>query len=151
LGAAVLWIHVLSGAVWIGACACMAIAVFALTAGSEEFRDFVNRAVPTLNRLNVAAAATLVVTGTSKLLILTIGGGLVPSTMFIEVLLMKIGLFALMIIALGSSLRASAALRAQHGGGAGAALLARKVALLSGLIAGLGGAAMILGLWLIGS
>jgi len=152
LRAAVLWIHVLSGAVWIGACACLAIAVSALAAGSGEFRDFATRGVPTLNRVNVAAAVTLVITGAARLLILVMAGGFVPSTMFIDVLLMKVALFAAMAIALGGSLRAAAMLRAEDGSGAESAIAsARRVAVLSGLTAGLGGAAMLLGLWLIGS
>ena len=151
LRAAVLWIHVLSGAVWIGACACLAIAVSALAAGSDEFRDFATRGVPTLTRVNVAAAVTLVITGAARLLMLAIAGGFVPSTMFIDVLLMKVVLFAAMAIALGGSLRAAATLRAEGGNGAESALSARRVAVLSGLTAGLGGAAMLLGLWLIGS
>lgn len=151
LRAAVLWIHVLSGAVWIGTCACLAIALSALTAGSDEFRDFAIRGVPTLNRVNVAVAVTLVITGATRLLILVIAGGFVPLTMFIDVLLMKVVLFAAMAIALGASLRAAAVLKAGGGSGAEAALSARRVAVLSGLTAGLGGAAMLLGLWLVGS
>jgi len=152
LRAAVLWIHVLSGAVWIGACACLAIAVSALTADSAEFRDFATRGVPTLNRVNVAAAVTLVVTGTARLLILVMAGGFVPSAMFIDVLLMKVALFAAMAIALGASLRAAAMLNKESASGAGSAeSSARRVAVLSGLTAGLGGAAMLLGLWLVGS
>lgn len=150
LRAAVLWIHVLSGAVWIGDCACLAIAVSALTAGSAEFRDFATRGVPTLSRVNVAAAVTLVITGATRLLILMMGG-FAPSTMFIDVLLMKVALFAAMAIALGGSLRAAAVLKADGGSGAESTLSARRVAVLSGLTAGLGGAAMLLGLWLVGS
>ena len=149
--AAVLWIHVLSGAVWIGTCACLAIALSALTTGSDEFRDFATRGVPTLNRVNVAVAVTLVITGATRLSILVIAGGFAPSTMFIDVLLMKAALFAAMAIALGGSLRAAAVLKADGGSGPESAISARRVAMLSGLTAGLGGAAMLLGAWLVGS
>ncbi|MGD0073671.1 MAG: hypothetical protein ABSD31_04960 [Candidatus Binataceae bacterium] len=151
LRAAVLWIHVLSGAIGIGACACLAIAVSALTAGSDEFRDFAIRGVPALNRVNVVAAATVVVTGVTRLLIMMVAGGFVPSAMFIDVLLMKVALFAGMAIALAGSIRAAAVLKADGGSGAESAPSARKVAMFSGLAAGLGGAAMMLGAWLVGS
>ncbi len=150
LKAAVLWIHVLSGAVGIGACACLAIAVSALTAGSDEFRDFAIRGVPALNRVNVVVAATVAVTGVTRL-VMMMAGGFVPSAMFIDVLLMKVALLAGMATALAGSIRAAAVLKADGGSGAESAPSARKVAMFSGLAAGLGGAAMMLGAWLVGS
>jgi uncharacterized membrane protein len=150
LSAAILWIHVLSGAIWIGACACLAIAVSAIRAGSEEFRDFAVRGVPTLNRINLVAAVVLVIAGAAKLLTL-LSSGFAPSAMFVDVLFIKIGLFFAMTMALGASLRAAAMLKLKAAGGAESARAARKVAILSGLIAAMGGAAMLLGLWLVGS
>ena len=152
LSAAVLWVHVLSGAVWIGACACLVIALSAMAAGSGEFRDFVNRAMPLLNRVSVAAGLALVISGAARFLMLKAAGGFAPSAMFIDVLLAKIALFAAMTIAMAASLRASAMLRAEIDSRADSAgATTRRIAVLSGLIAGLGGAAMLLGLWLVGS
>ncbi|HTY56810.1 MAG TPA: hypothetical protein VMB26_16510 [Candidatus Binataceae bacterium] len=150
LSAAILWIHVLSGAIWIGACVCLAIAVSAIRAGSDEFRDFAARGVPTLNRINLVAAVALAIAGMTKLLTL-IASGFRPSAMFIDVLFIKIGLFFAMAMALGASMRAAAMLEVTADDGPKSARAARKVAILSGLIAAMGGAAMLLGLWLVGS
>jgi hypothetical protein len=135
--------------VWIGASACLAIAIPALAAGSEEFREFSRQGVPALNRINVAASIGLVVTGAGKLVSLMVRG-FAPSTMFVYVLFMKIGLFMFMTAALAASCRAAATLKAQ-GGTSESPASARRVAWLSGLTAAMGGAAMLLGLWLVGS
>jgi uncharacterized membrane protein len=152
LGAALLWIHVLSGAVWIGACACVAIAGSALAAGSDEFRDFVTRALPRLNRFNAAAAMMLVATGTARFIVLAMVDGFAPSTTFIQVLAMKVGLFAAMALGLASAWRAEAALRGASANVAeSVAAPMRRLIAVSGLTALLGAAAMVLGLWLVGS
>ncbi len=152
LGAAFLWIHVLSGAVWIGACACVAIAGSALAIGSDEFRDFVTRALPGLNRVSAISAAMLVVTGSARLVAMMTTGGFAPSTAFIEVLLIKVALFAAMVLGIAGSWREEAKLKSGSADSAeSAAAPTRRLIALSGLTALLGATAMILGLWLVGS
>jgi len=152
LGAALLWIHVLSGAVWIGACACVAIAGSALAVGSAEFRDFVTRALPGLNRVSAISAVTLVFTGTARLVAMMTTGGFTPSAAFIEVLLIKVALFAAMMVGIAGSWRAEAALKSVSADSEeSAAAPMRRLIAVSGLTALMGATAMILGLWLVGS
>ncbi len=149
---AFLWIHVLSGAVWIGAGACVAIAGSALAVGSAEFRDFVTRALPGLNRVSAISAVTLVVTGTARLVAMMTTGGFTPSTAFIEVLLLKVALCAAMVLGIAGSWRAEAALRSVGAdSGESAAAPTRRLIAVSGLTTLLGATAMVLGLWLVGS
>lgn len=152
MGASFLWIHVLSGAVWIGACACVAIAGSALAIGSDEFRDFVSRALPGLNRICAISAAMLVVTGTARLVAMMTTGGFTPSAAFIEVLLIKVALFAAMVLGIAGSWRAEAALKSVSADSEeSAAAPIRRLITVSGLTALLGATAMVLGLWLVGS
>src|SRR5271157_3941499 len=68
LGTVILWVHAVAGAIWIGACACFAIAGLALGAGSAEQHNFVTNAAPKIDVLGLVAAAVLLMTGVISLI-----------------------------------------------------------------------------------
>ncbi len=149
--AALLWTHILSGVIWIAACACLALASGALATEGDEFRDFAVRVVPRLNRLNLVAAIVLGVTGALNLAQLGTSG-FAFSSAFVRLLEMKLALFIAMALMLAASWRSETAMRATQAGGAGTRSAAmRRVALLSALTALAGGAALVMALWLAGS
>lgn len=150
LSGALLWIHVLSGVVWIGASACLAIGVAALTAGTEEFHDFAARAVPALDRVNLVAAILLAGTGITNVLLRGSMNGYSFSSTFLGVLVFKIVLFAAMAFALWKSFKAETALGGDPTTGHDEPAIKRLVA-PSIAVAVLGGLAMALGVWLVGS
>ncbi len=145
LGTVLLWIHALSGVVWTGACASFVLAGSALAAGSDEWRDFGLKVAPKLDRLNLAAASILLLTGVLNLAIAGAARNYSFSRAFVAVLGAKSGLFVAMALALAVSWRVEAAMLA---GGAGAM---NRMVRLSGLTAVAGTLALGLGLWLTGS
>src|SRR5512143_144678 len=64
---AVLWIHVLCGVLWVGTCASFLLATSAMTAESEEWREFALRTAPRINRINVVPALVIPMTGAGNL------------------------------------------------------------------------------------
>jgi hypothetical protein len=150
----ILWIHALSGAGWVGGCVCFVLAASVLTAGSTEWRDFALKATPMVNRIGLALAALLGLTGMVNLYFAGKARGYVFSNAFVTILGVKIVLYAAMLFALASSWRAETAMcRALEdaGAGANAAAQVRRLAWLYALTAGLGAIAMVLGLWLMGT
>jgi hypothetical protein len=149
---ALLWLHVISGVVWIAASAATAIARQVLSVGSIEFRDFVRTAMPTLNRTNLGAAICLFVTGAVNLMMLGLPISFRFPATFTTVLSVKIALFAAMAIGLAVALRAEKPLiatldRDDRSSGVEFA----KIGNLSTAVAALGALALTLGLWLMGS
>jgi hypothetical protein len=149
----VLWIHALAGGGWIAACACFAIAGLAIAAGSEEQRAFAMRAAPAIDRFNLVAAAVLLITGTVNFTLAGLARGFRFSAQFKIILSIKVMLFVAMAIALGRSLRIAAAMRAaaaREDAGAVPRAMNRMVR-AHGAIVAMGSAALLLGLWLLGS
>lgn len=168
MSGALVWIHVLAGVIWIGACACLALAAAVLTAGSDEFSDFALSGVPRLIGLNATAAALLLAAGVAKLGVIGVARRFHFSSLFLEVLSVKAALFAAMVAALAGSWRARRRLAAACGrpapgrasarpagrataDPAAAAAEMNRITLLSIITAAMGAAALTLGLWLAGS
>ena len=133
---AILWIHATAGALWIGACACFVIAALALTPGTNEHRNFVDRSAPKIDRLAILAAALLLLTGLVNLAQAAISRQFAFSTAFTTVLAIKIVLYIAMLVTMRSSMKTAA--------------IDRKVK-AHAAIAAMGSIALLLGLWLIGS
>ena len=153
LTALILWTHVLSGSLWALACLCMGIAGVALAAESDEMRDLLMKVAPKLNRVNTAAAATLLLTGLANLYIVGQFRHFKFSPLFVRVLAAKAVLFVLMLAALGACWRAERAMlggRTAPGEAAVPGAVNRLTALWT-LTAMMGAAALGLGLWLAGS
>ena len=153
LRSAILWIHALAGAAWVAACVCVVIAGLALAAGSEEQRNFALSAVPKIDGFSLAAAIAVLFTGATNLA----AAGLVRNFHFTPqfglILGIKVILFTVMTVALISTLRAATSLR--HSAEAASEqtitdATARMVR-MHGAIAAMGGIALLLGLWLMGS
>src|SRR6266851_3258696 len=146
-----LWIHVLSGAVWIGTCAITTIAANVLPSNTPEFRDFAVRAVPARNRVNLSAAIGLLLTGISNFFLASrLGADLSPA--FLTILAIKILLYlgmAIVLIAMFRSEKPLLSATTTEAAGWGSNKMIR-VGILSAITAMLGAVALTLGLWLVG-
>ncbi|MDO8432376.1 MAG: hypothetical protein Q7S58_08220 [Candidatus Binatus sp.] len=152
-GTAILWTHAIAGALWLGASASFTIAGLALVAGSEEQRSFVERGAGRINACAMLAAVLLVITGMLNLgRVFQLRAGSL-SHAFLYVLGVKIVLYIAMLMTLGVAMRAIPAMRFELGRGIeGAAPRAMRTMLRVHIaILSMGGIAMILGLWLVGS
>jgi putative copper export protein len=152
-GSAILWTHAAAGAIWVGACACFVIAGLALAAGSVEQRNFAVNAAPKIDLLGLVAAAVLLVTGLINLMTAGISRRFAFSTAFMTVLAIKIALFIVMIVVMTWSMRIGAVIKAVLARGRGDAVpgaMSRMVKAHVAIVA-MGGLALILGTWLMGS
>jgi hypothetical protein len=145
-----LWVHVLAGVTWVGACGSFVLAAAALAGGRGELHDFAVRSVPRLNRLCLGCAGLIPLTGLANLAFAAHERGGVLPREFVAVVGVKIGLFATMACALWLVVARESALEAWTGAGTGEAVALGGLLRLYGLIAVLGAAALVLGLWLAG-
>jgi putative copper export protein len=150
---AILWTHAAAGALWVGACACFVIAGLALANGSDEQRNFTVSAAPKIDLLGLIAAAILLATGLFNLTTAGVARRFVFSTMFMTVLAIKIALFIVMIVVMTWSMRIGAVIRAVLERGRGDAVpgAMRRMVRAHIAIVAMGGIALILGTWLMGS
>jgi hypothetical protein len=152
-GTLILWTHAAAGAIWVGACACFVIAGLALTTGSVEQRNFVASAAPKIDVLGLAAAIVLLVTGFINLMTAGIARRFAFSTAFMTVLAIKISLFIIMIVVMTWSMRIGAGIRAVVARGRTDAVPGAMTRMVRAHIAivAMGGIALMLGTWLMGS
>lgn len=152
-GSAILWVHAAAGAVWVGACACFVIAGLALAAGSDEQRNFIASAAPKIDLLGLVAAAVLLVTGFINLTTAGVARRFVFSTAFMTVLAIKIALFIVMIVVMTWSMRIGAVIKAVLARGRSDAVPGAMTRMVKAHVAivAMGGLALILGTWLMGS
>ncbi|HZC46217.1 MAG TPA: hypothetical protein VE243_07060, partial [Candidatus Acidoferrum sp.] len=125
----------------------------ALGAGSVEQRNFVESAAPRIDLLGLVAAAVLLATGLINLTTAGISRGFAFSTAFMTVLAIKIALFIVMIVVMTWSMRIGAVIRAVVARGRNDAVptaMNRMVKAHVAIVA-MGGMALILGTWLMGS
>lgn len=153
LPVAILWTHAAAGAIWVGACACFVIAGLALSGGSVEQSNFVANAGPKIDLLGLVAAIVLLITGFINLMTAGVARRFVFSTAFMTVLAIKIALFLVMIVVMTWSMRIGAVIRAVVSRGRDDAVpgaMTRMVRAHLAIVA-MGGIALILGTWLMGS
>ncbi len=149
----ILWIHAAAGAIWVGACACFVIAGLALSAGSDEQKNFASNAAPKIDLLGLIAAAVLLGTGMINLITAGTVRRFAFSTAFTTVLAIKVALFIIMIVVMTWSMRVGAVIRAVVARGRVDAVpgaMSRMVKAHVAIVA-MGGIALILGTWLMGS
>jgi hypothetical protein len=149
----ILWIHAAAGAIWVGACACFVIAGLALSSGGDEQKNFAASAAPKIDLLGLIAAAILFGTGMINLITAGTVRRFVFSTAFMTVLAIKIALFIIMIVVMTWSMRVGAVIRAVVARGRVDAVpgaMSRMVKAHVAIVA-MGGIALILGTWLMGS
>ena len=152
-GSVILWTHAAAGAIWVGACACFVIAGLALSADTVEQRNFVANAAPKIDVLGLVAAVVLLVTGFINLMTAGVARRFVFSTAFMTVLAIKVGLFIVMIVVMTWAMRVGAVVKAVVARGridAVPTAMSRMVKAHIAIVA-MGGVALILGTWLMGS
>ena len=148
----VLWIHVLCGVLWVGTCASFLLAASAITAESDEWREFAIRTAPRINRINVVPALIVPMTGAGNLFSAAMTRRTPFPPAFIGIVSIKVVLFFIMGVTLAASFAAERSMREgfAEGTAAGAAGVHRLVRLY-GTVAALGTVALGLGLWLAGT
>jgi uncharacterized membrane protein len=147
----VLTIHVLCGVLWVGACASFILAASAMNLESAEWGEFVNKAAPRINRINLVLACAIPLTGLGNLYFAGRARGFKFAPQFIELLSAKIVLFFAMAVALVAAWPAEAALRSPQASETNSIAASRKLVRLYGITVGMGTAALALGLWLAGT
>lgn len=148
----VLWVHVLCGVMWVGTCASFLLAASAMTAESDEWREFALRTAPRINRINVVPALLVPLTGAGNLFSAALMRRTPFPAAFIGIVAVKVVLFFFMGVILAASFAAERSMReafAENTGGGAAAV--RRLVRLYGMIATLGTVALGLGLWLAGT
>jgi hypothetical protein len=139
LSNAILWIHVLCGALWLAVSLSFVLAVSATADG--ERATFAARVAPKLNRLNLVAIVLLPLTGVANIFYVGRAHHFRYPVAFAEVLGAKLLLLCGMAVALGVAW--GAATDRIRG--------ARRLLWLYGAMAVMGAVALMLGLWLAGS
>jgi hypothetical protein len=145
----ILWIHALAGAGWTAAAGAFVIAEAAMNPEDGERRSFARRAAPLINRLGAAAVVVLVVTGVVNLILASAVRAHPFSRGFITVLAIKAGILVAMCLVLFAAFRTEGELNAPVARDAERASM--RLMALNGAIVAMGGAALVLGLWLLGS
>jgi hypothetical protein len=149
--AVILWIHVLCGVAWVGACATVVVAGAALAGEPTESYAFAARVVPQLNRLSLPLAIAIPSTGLANLAFVVQARGSLLPTEFIAIIAAKIILLLVMVWALFSAWRVAMVFHEQSRPGAVFQASIRRIIGLYGLIVGAGIVALGLGLWLSGT
>jgi len=138
----------------VGACASFLLAAMALSAEAAEWRAFAARSAPRINRLCIALACLIPLTGISNLVFATRAHHDLLPAAFVGVLSAKIGLFVAMALALSMAWRASASIAGENGPAGGVEAEAtniRRIVRFYMLIVMMGMLALGLGLWLSGT
>jgi uncharacterized membrane protein len=149
------WVHVAAAAVWIGACACVAIAASAVRPNSAEFRTLALRVLPAITRLNLFAAVIVFIAGTVQLVELGAPIGYRFPAGFLWIFGAKMILFSAMV----TSAVLSHKMQAEYTGRKPKheinvevlTAVVRRVVLLAGVAVLTGVLAAILGIWLAGT
>jgi hypothetical protein len=130
------------------------IAGLALGSGSDEQRNFALRAAPKIVGFNLIAAILVLLTGGVNLLLAGMDRNFRFSSEFVRIITVKIVLFVAMVLALRWTRRASALLRDDAEIPAPVNALTERVTVMvktHAAVALMGGIALLLGLWLMGT
>ncbi len=147
-----LWVHASAGAIWIAAAASFVIA--ALATAEEADTGTIRRAGAAINTIGLFAMVAVVLTGIINTVVAGDMRNFAFSQSFIVVLTLKIVALAAMIVILNRCVRAHRRIADGADAGTSGNTIARaRTQLIVGnsLVAAIGGLAMILGLWLLGT
>ncbi|HVA41143.1 MAG TPA: hypothetical protein VNF49_10805 [Candidatus Binataceae bacterium] len=148
----VLWIHVLCGVTWVGTSASFLLAASAMTAESDEWREFALKAAPRINRINVVPALVLPLTGAGNLFSAAMVRKSPFPPEFIGIVALKVVLFCFMGLMLAASFAAERSMREGFAvSNEDGVVAGQRLVRLYGSIAALGTIALCLGLWLAGT
>jgi hypothetical protein len=92
----ILWLHVLCGVGWVGACLSFILAAHALAGRRLELVEFIGRAAPRVNRMGLGCAILIPLTGAGNLAFVASRRRFVLPPEFIAIVAAKMLLFALM-------------------------------------------------------
>jgi len=145
----ILWLHAVGGIAWVGAALIFVIAASAAAIDEEQGLLMVRRVVPVINRIGLGAMLFIVISGIVNIYIAGTARNFAFSNAFLVVLSMKIALLGAMYYLLVVSWRTQHELRSLDDEDAPPA--ARRLIMFNVAIAGCGGIALLLGLWLLGS
>jgi hypothetical protein len=145
----ILWIHAVGGVAWAGAATVFVIAASAAGIEDEKGLAMVRRIAPAINRIGLGALLFIVVSGVVNIYIAGLMRRFAFSNAFIELLALKIAALSAMYVLLTMSWRAESSLAASDASQSTRA--ARRLMSYNIAIAGLGAAALLMGLWLLGS
>ena len=145
----ILWLHAIGGIAWVGAALIFVIAASAATLEQEDGLAMVRRVAPVINRIGLGAMLFIVVSGIVNIYIAGTARNFAFSNAFLVVLSAKIALLGAMYYLLVVSWRTQHELKSRDEEDAAPA--ARRLIMYNVAIAGCGGIALLLGLWLLGS
>ena len=145
----ILWVHAVGGVAWVGAATVFVIAASAVGLEDEEGLAMVRRIAPAINRIGLAAMLFIIVSGVVNIYLAGLTRGFAFSNNFIELLFAKIAILLAMLGVLTASWRAEARLASTDPSQARSA--AYRLMLYNLAVIGLGAAALLIGLWLLGS
>jgi hypothetical protein len=149
-----LWVHVLCGVVWVGGCATFILAAGVLAGEPEQSHVLAIRSVLQINRLCLPLAFAIPITGIINLLFAAQARGSALPPEFLGIVAAKIGLLAVMTLALAVARRALHNIKALTSIGAAdvaSAPYLRRIIASYGVIVVAGIVALGLGLWLSGT
>jgi hypothetical protein len=152
--AVILWVHVLCGVGWVGACTTFMLAAAASLGEPDQGSAFALRVAPQINRLCLPMAIAIPITGIANLWFTAQSRGLALPVEFVGIVGVKAGLLAIMVYGLSRAWRFTAPLREGSSRGASGAICkadVRRIMAMYGVISGAGLLALGLGLWLSGS
>ncbi len=95
LAGIVLWLHVVCGVAWIGACAGLVVASYGLANENSALAALILRAAPQINRLGIVCGGLIVLTGLGNLAFVSARRRTLPEE-FAAIVLAKVALLALM-------------------------------------------------------
>ena len=145
----ILWVHAVGGVAWVGAATVFVIAASAVGLEDEEGLAMVRRIAPAINRIGLAAMLFIIVSGVVNIYLAGLTRGFAFSNNFIELLFAKIAILLAMFGVLTASWRAEARLASTDPSQARSA--AYRLMRYNLAVIGLGAAALLIGLWLLGS
>lgn len=145
----ILWIHAIGGGAWVGAAVVFVIAASATGIEDEEGLAMVRRIAPAINRVGLAAMVFIVISGIVNIYIAGLMRRFAFSNAFMVLLALKIAALSAMYVLLTLSWRAESMLASSDASHVHRA--ARRLMTFNLAIAGCGGLALLLGLWLLGT
>ena len=149
----ILWIHAIGGVAWVGAATVFVIAAGAIgiedNEGLAEGLKMVRRIAPAINRIGLGAMLFIIASGVVNIYLAGVTRNFAFSNAFVTLLALKIAALGGMFVMLTLSWRAEPALVSHDTDLARRA--ARRLIGFNLAVIGLGGAALLIGLWLLGS
>ena len=150
----ILWVHVLCGVVWVGACAAFILAAAALAGEPDASLALAIRAVPPINRLCLVLAIAIPLTGIGNLFFVARARGSDLPPEFLGILAAKVSLLVVMAVGLWGARRAAAKLQGRSANREAESCYdanLHRIIASYGLIVAAGVGALGLGLWLSGT